>query len=94
MTGEQACLGEFSNMVNQIQAKNCGAITHIKVPIELLTGGKKHKQLSDPGSRGTTTQPPKKLKVQQPHNTDLVAFFNKKSLADAGNPPLGQICAY
>ena len=99
MTGQHACLGEFSNMVNQIQAKNCAAITHIEVPTELLEGGRKRKPVSEqnppgPGQRGSNPQPPKKQRVQQPHNTDLAAFFNKKRMADAGNPPLGRICAY
>ena len=99
MTGQHACLGEFSNMVNQIQAKNCAAITHIEVPTDLLEGGKKRKPDSakiplDPGQRGSNPKPPKKQRVQQPHNTDLAAFFNKKRMADAGNPPLGRICAY
>ena len=99
MTGQQACLGEFTNMVNQIQAKNCAAITHIEVPTELLEGGRKRKQDTEqnvpgPGQRGSTPKPPKKQRVQQPHNTDLAAFFNKKRMADAGNPPLGRICAY
>ena len=99
MTGPQACLGEFTNMVNQIQAKNCAAITHIEVPTELLERGRKRKQdkeqtLPGPGQGGTSPQPPKKQRVQQPHNTDLAAFFNKKRMADAGNPPLGRICAY
>ena len=86
-------------MVNQIQTKNCGRITHVKVPTELLDRGTKRKPPTDQtaqalGTKGTNPQPPKNQKIQQPHNTDLVAFFNKKRMVDAGNPPLGQICAY
>ena len=67
MTGPQACLREFANMVNQIQAKNCRAITHVKVPMELLEGGKKRKQPMDQtdqrqGTRGTNPQSPKNLR--------------------------------
>ena len=99
MTGPHACLGEFVNMVNQIQAKNCRAIAHVKVPTELLDRGKKRKQPTDQnsqalGAKGTNPQPLKKPKIRQPHNTDIAAFFNKKCMADAGNPPLRRICTY
>ena len=36
MVGDDACLGEFTNMGNQIKAKNCGAIPHVEVPLEIL----------------------------------------------------------
>ena len=31
-----ACLGEFTNMGNQIKTKNCGAIYHVEIPSEIL----------------------------------------------------------
>jgi len=37
MTGNNSCLGEFTNMVNLIKAKNCETITHVEVPMELLS---------------------------------------------------------
>ena len=47
--------------------KNCRAITHVKVPMELLEGGKKRKQPMDQtdqrqGTRGTNPQSPKNLR--------------------------------
>ena len=36
MVATHGCLGEFTNMVNQITVKNCKNISHIKVPTRPL----------------------------------------------------------
>ena len=53
MEGDNACLGEFTNMVNLIKAKNCETITHVEVPTDLLSPtGKKWKEQSNQKNQG------------------------------------------
>ena len=39
IVGVQGCLGNFTNIVNQLTKKNCENISHIEVPTELMHQG-------------------------------------------------------
>ena len=99
MSGNNSCLGEFTNMVNLIKAKNCETITHVEVPTELLspstTKRKKRSEAPAKGSEegGEEKDTKKKARPNHPYSTELVDFF-KKPLLEAGNPGLNAICEY
>jgi len=104
MVGENACLGEFTNMVNLIKAKNCETITHVEVPTDLLSPtGKKRKEQSHQKDSATTNNdvtggdaPKKKVKtaaIMAPYNAELKDFF-EQPLKDAGYPGLNRICKF
>ena len=107
MVGDNACLGEFTHMVNLIKAKNCAGITHDEAPSKLLMHPEKGtKQLAAvPGGGGSTggqapatddsTVPPKPKKqcLNHLHSKELEEFF-KDANAAAGNPLLKRICEY
>ena len=46
MVGTKGCLGEFTDMVNQLTAKNCEIFSYIEVPTELLRQGENRKKTS------------------------------------------------
>ena len=85
MVGTNACLGEFTHMVNLIKAKNCAGITHDEVPSNLLLhnslGSKRPVADTGTGSRdqsppdNTTTTPKKKQRLNHPHSKELAEFF-------------------
>ena len=104
MEGENACLGEFTNMVNLIKAKNCETITHVEVPTDLLspTGKKRKEQSHQKGPVTPHTEvsggdaPKKKAKTatnMPQYNAELKDFF-EQPLKDAGYPGLNRICKF
>lgn len=108
MEGDDACLGEFVNMVNQIKAKQVGSIKHDEVPTQLLNppASKKRKEQSvvaqtecDKDTRETENVRGKRQKankggrIVQPYSKELLEFFKEPNGA-TGNPYLGQICKY
>ena len=104
MVGTNACLGEFTHMVNLIKAKHCAGITHDEVPSKLLlhhssgskcpaadTGrGLRHDQ-APPDEMTTTSK--KKQRLNHSHSNELVEFFKDVDAA-AGKPSLKRICEY
>lgn len=102
MEGDDGCLGEFSNMLNLIKAKNCGTIDHVEVPSELGTSAPPVPQ--SPVKRKasapvTTTEPlPKKAKpgsdrVVEPFNEALKTLLDQPR-KDAGYPRFGAMCEF
>lgn len=103
MVGTNACLGEFTHMVNLIKAKNCAGITHDEVPSKLLlphtTGSKRTATEARTGARDTSgtdnadTTSKKRQRLNHPHSKELADFF-KDADAAAGSPSLKKICEY
>ena len=101
MKGQNACLGEFTNMVNLIKAKNCETITHVEVPTELLAPTAHKRTTMDTTNKGNGTEgggdetggKKKKTRLNHPYSTELAEFF-KKPLMEAGEPYLNAICSY
>ena len=101
MVGDDACLGEFTNMGYKIKAKHCGSIYHMQVPLELLwapvtkqksgtettsmTGGDRNRDAVWGG------HPSKRQHIVYPYIPDLEECLNKP-IKDAGNSSLGKIC--
>ena len=56
MAGPNACLGEFTNMVNLIKAKNCETITHVEVPTELLSPSVTKRQMETTAKRNVVKE--------------------------------------
>jgi len=94
-------LGEFTNMVNLIKAKNCETITHVEVPTELLSPSVTKRQMETTAKRNVVgegeetggTKKKTKTQLNHPYSTELAEFFKKPYLA-AGQPSLNAICAY
>ena len=101
MEGPNACLGEFTNMVNLIKAKNCETITHVEVPTELLSPAATKRQVETMAKRQVVeegeapggTKKKQKTRVNHPYSKELAEFFKKPYLA-AGQPSLNSMCAY
>ena len=103
MVGTNACLGEFTNMVNLIKAKNCAGITHDEVPSKLLlhhqAGSKRTaadtdtRQGGNPPADDTSTTSKKRQRLNHPHSKELAEFFKDADTA-AGTPSLKRICEY
>ena len=98
MVSNDARLGDFTSMGNQIKAENCRDISHMEVPLELLQApGTKQKQGSEASSRiggdghrdaGRGGQVRKYQHILHPYITYLEEFLRKPS-KDAGNNYLG-----
>ena len=102
MIGNESCLGEFTEMVRAINAKNCENISHVEVPTDLLEPSRKRKvDVLDTRGGGHTMEKDENTgkkrnngdRIVHPYSTDLEEFF-KQPLKDAGNPGLSKICDY
>ena len=104
MVGDNACLGEFNNMINLNRTKNCETITQVEVPAtELLaptSSKRKGTVLGETPASGSEVKQkpdvaptPKKAKIVQPSSPQLKECF-EQPLKDAGNPVLSKFCEY
>jgi len=103
--GDNACLGEFTNMVNLIKAKTCKTITHVEVLTDLLSlaGKNRKEQISEKKQCNQHTDmameenaPKKKAKTTDtmpPYHADLKDFF-PQPIKDAGYLGLNRICRF
>ena len=98
-------MGEFTNMVNLIKAKNCKTITHVEVLTDLLSPtGKKLKEqgtqknqrnlhMEMTGEENALRKKTKTANIMLQYNAELKDFF-EQPLKDAGYPGLNRICRF
>ena len=91
------CLGEFSHLLNQLNAMALESITYADIPDALL-----HSEPTTtaptkrPGTGTSPTQAPKKAKTdlaREPYNPDMGAILTQPYL-DAHKPAIKVICTY